>query len=374
MTPAVLENGELETRYRQGRWDSSLLDSALTQAENSGRSSDWIIHFDICQALRGLTLRDWQHVANHYLAADRASPKLWLKLLDSILSPTLFPELSNEERQRRHDALISPVWQDPIACARDVLQSGYLGSRLSHYPCLLTQGESMRLPVVAKGFPVGKRRRQAARQLLSLTQPFEVLIRECLSRAAGGKDTSYRPTVAVVGNSPSILTAGRGDEIDSADLVIRFNKVSMEPNKIRHTGRRTDIWVMSPSTPVSCCPADAKGIIVSGLDSLTRPSFFWPTLPGPGKPLSQCPASQWHELVACFRAPPSAGTLLLASLKAMDLDVSCHGFTRCVTEHAVHGNHHADDDARSVRHNWEAEACWLGNLFPQREAFIVSSE
>ena len=128
--------------------------------------------------------------------------------------------------------------------------------------------------------------------------------------------TASPPTVAVVGNSPDLLGQGKGEEIDSHDLVVRFNKISAETAQEEHTGKRTDIWVMSPSTSIEHCPPDAKMVVVSGLHALTRPSFYWRNLPTIGKPLAEFDASVWYELVQRFDAPPSAGTLAIAALRA----------------------------------------------------------
>ncbi len=364
MTRCRPARSDLEQLYRQGKWDASLVEEALALAENSGEPCDWLNLVDISQAIKGLTLRDWQHVANHYSANRYASPKLLLKLINLIACAETFPALSTAERASRRIHLLSSAQSSSINCIRDLLQSGYLGTRLSHYPCLLTQEESLRRTLSANVILPSRRTLQAATELQVLTRPFEELIRHGLGEAADTRSEPRRPRVAVVGNSPAILQSHAGTAIDAADLVVRFNTVSADPGKFRHTGSRTDIWVMSPSTPLSSCPDDARGIIVSGLNSLTRPSFYWKTLPTQGRYLSECPASRWHELVACFKAPPSAGTLLLASLKSMNLDVQCHGFTRCVSEHEAHGNHHADNQARSLRHNWEAEARWLVDCFP----------
>lgn len=374
MIPSGYRETAIAALYRQGRWDSSLVDSALIRAETSNRASDWIDYIDICQAIHGVTLRDWQHVANHYCALEKHSPKLRLKLGNLSQTPGLFPELTETECDLRNDALSSPRRRKHLSSrVSDVMQSGYLGSRLSHYPLLLSKVGAQSRSSCPLGLSV-QRHASTASRLQNLSLPFADMIQQMLSDSSNQLQMPAQPSIAVVGNSPAILDADTGEQIDSADLVIRFNNASIQPDKIRHTGRRTDIWVMSPSTPVSRCPDDAQAVIVSGLNALTRPSFYWTRLPGLNRHLSEFPASRWHELVSCFSAPPSAGTLLLASLGSLELKVHCYGFTRNHSDHANRQNHHSDANARSLRHNWQAEARWLMDRFPQREAFIVSSK
>lgn len=51
-------------------------------------------------------------------------------------------------------------------------------------------------------------------------------------------------TVAVVGNSPSLLDAERGEEIDQAGAVVRMNAAPVEGYE-RHVGRRTTARVLN---------------------------------------------------------------------------------------------------------------------------------
>jgi hypothetical protein len=69
--------------------------------------------------------------------------------------------------------------------------------------------------------------------------------------------------LAIVGNAPSEVGLGRGEEIDSADLVIRFNNFSVANEHVADYGTRTDVWVTSlcrdiPFKPDAfdwvCCP------------------------------------------------------------------------------------------------------------------------
>lgn len=57
-------------------------------------------------------------------------------------------------------------------------------------------------------------------------------------------------TIAIVGGSPCELGKNRGKEIDSHDIVIRFNNYSQEKKYICDYGKKTNIWVRQSSKDV----------------------------------------------------------------------------------------------------------------------------
>ncbi|WP_267523137.1 glycosyltransferase family 29 protein [Campylobacter sp. MG1] len=54
-------------------------------------------------------------------------------------------------------------------------------------------------------------------------------------------------TIAIVGNSPTIMNENKGNEIDNHDIVVRFNNYPVDYSLQRHTGSKTDIWAISPA-------------------------------------------------------------------------------------------------------------------------------
>ncbi|MBU2925113.1 glycosyltransferase family 29 protein [Colwellia sp. 1_MG-2023] len=53
-------------------------------------------------------------------------------------------------------------------------------------------------------------------------------------------------SIAIVGNSPSELGKGHGKEIDSYDVVIRFNNYSTEAKYADDYGRKVNVWAITP--------------------------------------------------------------------------------------------------------------------------------
>ncbi len=71
------------------------------------------------------------------------------------------------------------------------------------------------------------------------------LVHDCFARNQGNKLLERLlkgKSVAIVGNGPSEIGTGRGAEIDSHDIVIRFNNYVTEGFEADY-GRKTDIWV-----------------------------------------------------------------------------------------------------------------------------------
>lgn len=54
-------------------------------------------------------------------------------------------------------------------------------------------------------------------------------------------------SIAVVGNSPCEIGRNKGAEIDSHDVVIRFNNFSLDKDFIIDYGKKTNIWVLTPA-------------------------------------------------------------------------------------------------------------------------------
>lgn len=348
--------------YREGLWGKSLVEASGLQAEKNQSPSDWIDYLDICHSIEGISESDWLRVSKQYQSLSFRSPKLLLRLLNLLVTNTLTPDLTDARRKIYCESLSSTVKPRWLATISDIQKTGYLGSIASHYPGLLLAKEDW-IPNHKYIGKVHEPRRNLALSLAEHTLSFETLIQRLCSSSISKQADSPIRKIAVVGNSPVILDKTEGNEIDSADVVIRFNNVSNLKGTQRHTGIKTDLWVMSPSTPIHCCPSDARGVVVSGLNALTRPSFYWQKLTALERPVSEFSSKSWYELVRCFNAPPSAGTLLWASLDALmiNVDIRSYGFTISQEDRLSIRNHHADLTPRSSRHNWHAETSWLAD-------------
>ena len=189
------------------------------------------------------------------------------------------------------------------------------------------------------------------------------------SRAAASDDNKDAVTVAVVGNSPTLLDKPEGHHIDEHDVVVRFNAAVLTEKYQRYSGRRTDVWVVSPASARHAPMRGIRSIIVSGINVLAGESGYWRHLArhDADKQLAQFEQETWYQLVATLQAPPTAGLLMLQSLANIDgLSVSALGFSgncnksdiksNTCSEPRRRANHYADNQPASTRHNWTAEA------------------
>ena len=353
---------EMRKQALTGNWHPSLVQDAHNATQNSSKVAVWTNYIDIVRNIQGVSFDQWQRVAAYYLTSRVKSAALFLRLLNLVLTPGMLNDTDEQTRRSAYDRLMTHAPRWPAGIIRDLAGCGYLGTCVSHYPGLLVQPDDIRQTFSRNHFGV-QRQINNAEALVAARTPFACAIDDLIAilPLRSSPRTSIR--VSVVGNSPALLKETSGREIDAADLVIRFNNVSDLKRQRAHTGTKTDIWVVSPSTPVTLCPEDAKLVIISGLHALDRASFYWRHLPSLERELTQFPAGIWYELVRCFQAPPSAGTLLLASLESLcqDIAIKTYGFTTCDNQLGQVPNHHADHKPRSSRHNWEAETRWLGN-------------
>lgn len=69
------------------------------------------------------------------------------------------------------------------------------------------------------------------------------------------EDFIKNKTVSIVGNGPSEIGKGKGDEIDSKDVVMRFNNFLIKDFK-KDYGDKTDIWVYCNAGNVSLRPIE----------------------------------------------------------------------------------------------------------------------
>ncbi|NPD75518.1 glycosyltransferase family 29 protein, partial [Oceanispirochaeta sp. M1] len=54
-------------------------------------------------------------------------------------------------------------------------------------------------------------------------------------------------SIAVVGNSPCHIGLGKGEEIDTHDIVIRFNNYTLSPQTENDYGSKVDVWGITPN-------------------------------------------------------------------------------------------------------------------------------
>lgn len=161
-------------------------------------------------------------------------------------------------------------------------------------------------------------------------------------------------SIAIVGNSPVLRGQKCGKEIDSHDVVVRFNQYQSEQTQAEDTGEKLSLWVTAPGYRGPVAHSAAQAII-------TGPNMVWwqqnwehlETYKGK---LMGVPLSYWRECVQQLEAPPSAGFLVSYYLKeqAEPKKINLYGFGYDQNSNSQY--HSALKGHQAVsRHNWAKE-------------------
>ncbi len=170
-------------------------------------------------------------------------------------------------------------------------------------------------------------------------------------------------SIAVVGNSPCERGLGKGPEIDSHDLVIRFNASSVPAAHAADYGSKISIAVCNDSTVSRVIGDDVhlEGILLTGLESVREHNAVSRTLgiARRGIPMGLLPEKAVTELVAKLGAAPSSGIQTIAALESLrppGAPLSLYGFA--FTDQIGEGRSSANfakSASATHRHNWRGE-------------------
>lgn len=166
-------------------------------------------------------------------------------------------------------------------------------------------------------------------------------------------------SICVVGNAGTLAGSRQGAWIDGHSCVIRFNQYASGLSNPADIGERTDVWVRAPGFSPRGLGFSGEWVVVSGPDAryrLTNWRHLAPLLRRE-QPVLTVPITVWRSLVGHLHAPPSAGLLILAWLRALLgslKGVSVIGFSTTMDKPACY--HHALPDQSAVnRHRWNLE-------------------
>ena len=178
--------------------------------------------------------------------------------------------------------------------------------------------------------------------------------------------------VAIVGNGPQELGKGSGPEIDSANLVVRFNTFSTKYPHSQDYGTKTDVWVRMIPHPYVRYQAEPEGlsqVMITGANRLHRFYSNWEwiykqidVLPN----LGFTPSRPFIELTKQLGNIPTSG-LLLAYMTYKEIGPLPEGtvfgssFVEGYNEKAVY---HASDNhaAMSGRHDFDKEVAFFRSI------------
>ena len=235
-------------RFLQGSWSMELVEDLARQVQQHPDAASLCLYLDVRHCVGGVDRPVLDLVRDLQLETDLRSDALVLRLASHAhaLGESIDQLLPRYRVHRRHWPRTPPLRAAASLCG---------------YPRLLAACEA------AAREP--QRLERSEKRLLPLAMALErrlldwpVLLTDLLRRSDGAaSDESH---IAVVGNAPSLLDRHDGDRIDSADLIVRFNRPALTPALAAHCGTRTDVWVMNPSVGPESRPADTRAVVISG--------------------------------------------------------------------------------------------------------------
>lgn len=175
-------------------------------------------------------------------------------------------------------------------------------------------------------------------------------------------------SIAVVGNGVNLEFSNLGESIEAQAIICRFNLFPKSTSARIDTGKRTDIWIVSPeiATSTSLPDANIKWIIVTGGDvRFTLQNWQWSQQHlKNNRRIITVPVQNWSELIQQFEAPPSAGILWLSYLLSqpdLKIDLHLYGFDRHINQSSKY--HITSSKYKpSNRHAWKKERVYLDQL------------
>ena len=335
------ERQQLLSDWEKGNWHPELCESAWLQLEARPDVNSLYMAVKVQNAIAGLSNSD----LNHAVAAIQELDCRWHAATLRVISSCL---------QLKRDDLACQLIEQQLR--------GHLTPARYH---LLSRNPSV-LSLMHEAQPdrfwlVLRRLKHSAKTLMTRSKPLSYQLLVTLSDSPA---EAAPLSVAIVGNSPMLLAKTDGEEIDSHDLVIRFNNVHLNKKLKRHTGSKTNLLMLSPAAAHFMHKKQATPVVVSGVTPWHNNSRYWRRFAGLSKPSHHVPEHVWHTLVKRVNAPPSSGLLALACLsKVGDIRVRPFGLTTGEQFSAAsQGLHYGDKSRPSSRHNWQAEAELVSEL------------
>ena len=172
--------------------------------------------------------------------------------------------------------------------------------------------------------------------------------------------------IAVVGNANSGRGRSDGNFIDAHDHVFRFNNFPSERLYEKDYGKKTTVWVRTPSIHEVPMRTDIwpETIIISSPLMLHTKNGNWKWMMeycDRDEKLVLFDASVFRDLVQRLNAPPSAGLLAAFNISKLSHDLS-HIHFLGFDFNTGKQSHYFDNQKPASRHNWGTEKVVFSNI------------
>lgn len=348
-----LSRENISTAWKNGDWRFSLPGAALHQAQKRPSRENIYLALKIQHAISGLDSNSVKCFSQ--LLIESHEKKKWSKATMRLLCA----QLQLENKDMAHESV-----------------AHFFRGNCTFFKARCLNRFPTALHFLHENFPEKLSARQAKQSRLSsiLLKRIDIVGEPLIHSLSNQQQikAQEKTSIAVVGNSPSLLTHSHGQYIDSHDVVIRFNNAVLTDSYKRHTGEKTSLRIVSPNLVKRTPHAGMDALAISGINIFHGESGYWDCLANlpPHVKLAVFDQRIWYELVEQLSAPPSAGLLTLASLaKLPGVEINAFGFSAEVQKkpksastdnsrfgYSVGRNHYGDRKPASIRHNWELEA------------------
>lgn len=169
--------------------------------------------------------------------------------------------------------------------------------------------------------------------------------------------------VAIVGNARMLAELAHGEQIDSADLIIRVNRAP-RPGARSH-GSRTDWLALATSLGATAAREIAPKRIL-WMSHKRKRLPFWAVRKGR---IYLHPREEMHRLRQHLGAPPSTGLMMIDLLARSDaVQIDIYGFDFFASK-SLTGSRSADQ----VPHDFDAERQFVEALLDSDPRFVLHS-
>lgn len=184
-------------------------------------------------------------------------------------------------------------------------------------------------------------------------------------------------TIAIVGNAPNIIGTNKGEEIDSHDIVIRFNNY-MTVGYEQDCGAKTDIWCNGLMSDIEK-RNEKYSVVLHGDNAVRRyvpcPEFMYEALENKSKIC--CLSNEYtDELRKLVNYNPTQGFILIYNLSKILKDfknIDFYGFNFLqdnfddICLHYFNDRNVESEKSRKTTHNFYEEAEFLLKLIEENK-------
>ncbi|WP_162265074.1 glycosyltransferase family 29 protein [Polycladidibacter stylochi] len=180
--------------------------------------------------------------------------------------------------------------------------------------------------------------------------------------------SNNRNSICIVGNGTLGLSNKSSDDIDSNDVIIRFNNYDV--NQEKRCGKKQNVWVRIANGEIkSDFSSDNKFTIIASNNFENKrlnPLAYYPNLQNLNGSFTTIPSEIFRELISSLNCLPSTGLALLYWIYKINGEFpkeKIYGFSHFSKDNDFDTHYYTDIPERIIHyHNWQREADFFQRL------------